>query len=76
MTILCTSNPGVKTEAGGRIVIDIASGRDTVEIALSLHQALALVHALRMETVTAMTEGFASTRPGDLVQFNRKAGRR
>lgn len=41
---------------GERVIVTVPSGRDTIEIAFSLHDAIALVHTTKTQTNEALRE--------------------
>lgn len=55
---LCTKDPTVKID-GERIVLSAPSGKETVQIALSLNQLL----KLRIATIKVMDDAFAIPEP-------------
>jgi len=59
MLILATDGPGAKAE-GDRIILNIPSGKDSLQIALSLNQALLCSAELRRVVSNALDSGFAA----------------
>ncbi|MHA6768073.1 hypothetical protein [Sphingobium ummariense] len=58
MIIMATGHLTVEAEEG-RLRMSVPSGRDTLEISLSLHQALALMAATERACAAAYDGGFA-----------------
>ena len=53
MIVRCTGAPSVELEAE-QLMVTIPSGREDILIALSIHQAVRLGHAISRQTIVAM----------------------
>ncbi len=70
MLILATDKPDAELQ-DGRIVLTIPSGKDRIEIALSLNQALCCQEMLKRATRDAYDTGFAAT-AADVIKLPAK----
>jgi hypothetical protein len=55
-TMHIATDPATAQWNGDQVILTIPSGRDTIEIALSLHHALALANDTKMQAHEAMRE--------------------
>jgi len=72
--LLGTGKPKADIQ-GDRIVISIPSGNETAEIALTLHQALALRAAIRNVTDVALLQDFAAP-SADIIHLPKRRKRK
>jgi len=74
MMLLCTGKPSVQIE-GERIVITIPSGKETVEVAMTLNEALVLRASVGRATDQALLSDFAAP-SAEVVAFVRRRKRK
>lgn len=75
MIVLATGEPKFDIQ-GEQIILTVPSGKDKLQIALSLAQAMALDHRTRMAVCAFYENRQPPKAAGELVAFPQVAGRR
>lgn len=68
MIALATGAPDASID-GDRILVSFPSGKDTVQVSLSLNQALHLFQCTKVVAIDALDHGFAAPARADLTVF-------
>lgn len=76
MIALCTGTPKAETrDTAEQIVVTFPSGKDAIQIALTLDQALHLFQTARSVAIKALDHGFAAPTHAEVIAFSARAGR-